>query len=225
MKKLKKALATTLAVLSAASALCMPVSASAMNTSTIYDLSQNYNASLPKASSSKTLSVTACTQEKNNWCWAACTKMLLGYYGEDISQEEIVKSVKGTNTAEDVTGTSLEVKDFLNSYMGLTSFKNNSGTFATIKTRISVGSPVILFGTESTSGGKSTSHAIICYGYDTSNSNNLKLKIIDPYTGSTGTLTCSSTSAKSFTMTVGSSTYTFSAEALVYTTTTSINPK
>lgn len=35
------------------------------------------------------------SQRSNNWCWAACTQMVLNYQGVDVSQEEIVERVFG----------------------------------------------------------------------------------------------------------------------------------
>lgn len=34
-------------------------------------------------------------QRNNNWCWAACTQMVLNYQGVDVSQEQIVERVFG----------------------------------------------------------------------------------------------------------------------------------
>ena len=35
-------------------------------------------------------------QRNNNWCWAACTQMVLNYQGVNVSQEKIVERVFGS---------------------------------------------------------------------------------------------------------------------------------
>ena len=40
------------------------------------------------------LNVTKYSQEKSNWCWVACAKMLGKYYGRSYSQSQICKHVK-----------------------------------------------------------------------------------------------------------------------------------
>ena len=46
-------------------------------------------------------------QRSENWCWAACTQMVLNYQGVDVSQEQIVERVFGycvdrPGSAEDI---------------------------------------------------------------------------------------------------------------------------
>ncbi len=46
------------------------------------------------ASYAAALSVTRYTQEKTNWCWAACDQMVLKYEtGTKVSQSDIVKTI------------------------------------------------------------------------------------------------------------------------------------
>lgn len=47
-------------------------------------------------SSSNPLSMTKYTQEKSNWCWAACAKMTGKYFGYSHSQNSIVSEIKGS---------------------------------------------------------------------------------------------------------------------------------
>lgn len=34
-------------------------------------------------------------QALRNWCWAACTQMVLGFHGVDVTQEEVVRRING----------------------------------------------------------------------------------------------------------------------------------
>ncbi len=46
------------------------------------------------------LNVTKYSQEKSNWCWAACAKMVGKYYGYNLSQSAICIYVKGSAVNE-----------------------------------------------------------------------------------------------------------------------------
>ncbi len=48
-------------------------------------------------------SVTRYSQEKSNWCWAACSKMIGHFHGHNKTQSQIVVHVKNANVNEAAT--------------------------------------------------------------------------------------------------------------------------
>ena len=55
------------------------------------------NASLGSAyATAYTMNVTKYAQEKTNWCWVACAKMIGAYYGRLYAQSDICQYVKGS---------------------------------------------------------------------------------------------------------------------------------
>lgn len=46
---------------------------------------------------SETLNYFAASQQKEQWCWAACIEMVLNYHGIDITQEQIVERTYGVD--------------------------------------------------------------------------------------------------------------------------------
>ena len=192
-------------------ATCVVMAASSMvgmSASAVYEGGNTQAVSqsvTPYAAATKTLSMTPYTQETNHWCWAACAKMVLKYYGVSTSQTNIVISVKGypspDNNINEMGGTGAEIATALNSFYSDGDFAvvTNSRhiTFNYIKNKIAANKPVIMTGTLSNGDG----HAIVCYGYDTSGEDYI-LYIIDPAVGRTGTLTASSSDATSYSMSV-----------------------
>lgn len=63
-----------------------------------------------KAATSKTYSVkiTRYSQNKTNWCWAACAQMIGNYYGNNKSQKTICKKIKGKSINEGASDDELE---------------------------------------------------------------------------------------------------------------------
>lgn len=48
------------------------------------------------------------TQEEDCWCWAACVQMVLNYQGVNVSQEEVVRRVKGVRVNQ--AGTDYDIQ-------------------------------------------------------------------------------------------------------------------
>ncbi len=131
-------------------------------------------------SSEEELTVTTYGQEKTNWCWAACTEMLIKFYNptSTADQSKIVKAAKGSVVdeagGEDDVITAM--KKYLKGY-SYTTIRNQNMGFNSIKSSISKGNPVYL--KMSTSIGN---HAVVCSGYRVSSGIN-ELYIHDPANG------------------------------------------
>lgn len=87
-------------------------------------------------SASNPLQMTKYTQEKSNWCWAACAKMVGKYFGCSHSQSAIVTEIKGSTVNSGASDT--EVRHALQYAVN---YKYTVGffgvpTFSTVKTNI-----------------------------------------------------------------------------------------
>lgn len=87
----------------------------------------------------KRLTVTKYSQEKSNWCWAACAKMLGKYYtGNAISQSNIVAYTQGSSSGNSVaTGT--EIKKAITYATSSTVTFSGVQSYATMENKIYVG--------------------------------------------------------------------------------------
>lgn len=169
----------------------------------VSEVEQNDNGIARIAAGSKTLSVTVTKQEKSNWCWAACTQAVLNYNGESVSQTDIVTYVKGSELNEG--GKVSEMASALNHFLDVTTYSGYTGTikgYSKIVTKIKLSKPVILAGHYTLNSGATSDHAMLCYGYSSQNSDELKLYVKSPTTTGTDTitLTCSDENATSYDM-------------------------
>ncbi|SDJ86996.1 papain-like cysteine protease family protein [Paenibacillus naphthalenovorans] len=107
------------------------------------------------------VSVPVYAQEQSNWCWAASSKMILGYYGKtSMSQCDIVKTGKGTSNCANQPGYDSQSQSAMHSY-GVSS-NNYSGalSLSDINNQI-LGSKPVYTNIQWTSGG---GHALVITG-------------------------------------------------------------
>ena len=115
-------------------------------------------------------------QQKDNWCWAACSSMVGIYNTESkITQTEIVKFIK--NEIVDEGGNAYEITDAINYASGYT--KKSTPVVGHISykqavEKIDANHPFVV-ALEWNSGG---AHAMVCSGYD---KNENKVQIINPW--------------------------------------------
>lgn len=149
------------------------------------------------------MSVTVTKQEKSNWCWAACTQAILSYNNKTVSQSDIVTYAKGSDS--NVSGNTSNIADALNHFLDVTTYKSHTGstkTYSTMVTKIKNSKPIVLAGHYTINSGDTSDHAVVCYGYNSRNSQELKLYIKSPTTSGAKSLTfvCSSEDATSYDM-------------------------
>lgn len=207
MKMTKRIAAMAMCGIMAASAM-VGVSASAADVTNIdnhiiSEFERNDSEIVRIAAGSKTLSVTVTKQEKSNWCWAACTQAILSYNNKTVSQSDIVTYVKGSDS--DVGGNTSNIADALNHFLDVTTYKSHTGntkTYSTMVTKIKNSKPIVLAGHYTLNSGATSDHAVVCYGYNSQNSKELKLYIKSPTTSGAKSLTfvCSSETATSYDM-------------------------
>ena len=143
-------------------------------------------------------------QGNGNWCWAASSQAVLKYFNVDKEQKDIVLSVKEKDEngeAPNATGTTTDIKkalkDMTDNKFGFVDFTTKSDSSRTnynaIKEKIRNDKPVILTGYY-TIDEKTSGHSMLCYGYDRSNKDNLKLFVFSSTEEGVDkvTLTCSS---------------------------------
>lgn len=95
----------------------------------------------------KDIGVRLCSQEKSNWCWAACSEMVSEYYGYPTTQTDIVTEVK--KGIVNVSGSPEDIKNAIefatsNKYTTPGSYKAASG-ISDISNQINNLKPVIMF--------------------------------------------------------------------------------
>lgn len=109
------------------------------------------------------VSINGVTQEKTNWCWAACSQSILSYFGTSVTQTAFVNYVKNSTTAPNLTATDAEAKSGL-SHWGVSSTQTTSYlSFSTIISEIYNNNRPIYAGWSWTAGG---GHALVLDGYD-----------------------------------------------------------
>ncbi|MCQ2495157.1 MAG: C39 family peptidase [Lachnospiraceae bacterium] len=127
---------------------------------------------------SNSLSVSRSQQEKSNWCWAACAKMVGNYMGYSRSQTNIVNYVKGSSA--DVGASASEVCSALAYATNNTYYSSTivPPSMSSIKSQIDSAVPIVVR-MDWTSGG---SHNVVVKGYTDAT----KLIIVDPEVGCSG---------------------------------------
>lgn len=120
----------------------------------------------------KTLNVTRYQQEKTNWCWAACAKMMGNYLGNGYSQSEICKNVKG-NTNNN-TASLDEVTSAIKYATGKTVTRSGIIALYTISRSIDNNKPLVIRMQWNSGGG----HVVVVSGY-----NDAKVRLVDPASG------------------------------------------
>lgn len=204
-------------IMAATSMVSMGASAANINCNNNSIIStESENNAVPYAiSKSHTISDLGSTfkQDDTNICWAACIQEVLRYYGVTETQENIVKE-RGPNGEYHNTGANYsEIKGVLNNLAKkkrktFSSFTDAMATGDKVMAKVNSDKPVIMIGKLN-----GTGHALLCYKYDKSDSNNVKLYVICPNTdkGRKITLICDADSNKSFTSEDGKDTYIMSA--------------
>lgn len=137
---------------------------------------QGIMASYPSVCS---LSVTRYQQEKTNWCWAACTKMIASYLGyTSITQSGIVGYIKGTTVNE--TASTSEISRALQYAINSKYTVSATGVlyYEKIQSYISSGRP-LGWGMTWYSGG---AHMVVASGYV-----NGKITLMNPASGAATT--------------------------------------
>lgn len=201
------------AVMTVTSMVGMSASASDMTVNDNYAVSEvelNDSGIARIAAGSKTLSVTVTKQETDCWCWAACTQAILAYNNKTESQEDIVKfakkaEIEAGKDPETLAGNTSDIANALNHFLDVTTYKSHTGstkTYSTMVTKIKNSKPIVLAGHYTINSGATSDHAVVCYGYNSRNSQELKLYIKSPTTSGAKSLTfvCSSDDATSYDM-------------------------
>jgi len=120
-------------------------------------------------------------QEDTQWCWAACVAMVLSSRGAHISQEEIVRQIKGNVVNEpgsfDEIRKSLTLKNGDNDIVLRSDVANPFGDLDVVE-KIDRGEPIIA--AVARSAGESAHHVVIIYGYKIDTDNKIWLEIFDP---------------------------------------------
>ncbi len=168
-------------------------------------------AALPVMAATRVLSVQPRTQEKTNWCWNACTQMILRYYDRHFAEQceiaELARSInqalfgntpcclnpdQGCNATNGLFGNPQDVKELLRYHMVPSSEADESLTYAQTKGFIDIGRPLIvgwIWGKFNQFG-----HAIVIRGYaDAGSSPQVRsdsLHFVNPWPGE-GALTWS----------------------------------
>ncbi len=209
-------------VMAAASLVGMNVAATDVNccsNSTVN--AYNGSAKLLADSNKHTISSLGTTfkQDGEHLCWAACTQAVLKYYGVTKTQKEISVYIHNDEKNYDKSGDVYDIGNALNHFNtdGKKSFVGDGGKMATcdkIIRKVNNDKPVIMTGMQ-TVDGNTKGHAMLCYGYDKTNSSNIKLYVICPNEngGRKITLTCDSVNSTSFTSSDGTETYELSGYA------------
>ena len=125
------------------------------------------------------------SQEKTHWCWTATMQSFFKYNGNDMSQEELAKLVRG-NT-DNKTVMSNELGTFFDSNEQYSNYKVDNLNLSEIVHCLDLGQPVVFFGEDKIINENkiiaSSGHSVICYGYNKSDPDNFQLLIFDPAKG------------------------------------------
>lgn len=141
-------------------------------------------AQMPVYAADRILNVTKKTQEKSEWCWAACAQMISIYKrGSSPSQTDIVKKIKGSNV--NASGTVSEIRSAIqtalnwNSNSYSVSSQNVIG-YSSITSYINNNKPIVLGILWRGGGG----HVYVVSGYD--NYPYSEVYLTDPASGGYG---------------------------------------
>ncbi len=129
--------------------------------------------------SAGSLGITRSEQQKSNWCWAACAKMIGNYYGKTITQSNIVEYVKGDYNNNDVANM-YEANSALIYASDMSTEFDGVLSLSEVKREIDDGDPIeIRIGWDG--GTLMRGHFLVVGGYRISS-----IRIIDPATSSSG---------------------------------------
>lgn len=111
------------------------------------------------------LGVPNAHQEQGNWCWAASSVSILGYYGKNVGQCQFVGWVKGTSpNCPNQTATDSEAQRGLAHWGVCSTLTTSSLSFNTIIAETYNNSRPIYVGW-SWRDGRDGGHALVCDGY------------------------------------------------------------
>lgn len=130
----------------------------------------NVNAEPPSGS----CSVTRYSQQKSNWCWAACSKMIGHYHGKNKTQGQIVTHVKGSEVNEAASDSEMvKALKYANGNAYTVTNHNKTISYDNVQNYISRGFPFVVKISWASGGG----HAEVLSSYDV----NHKVTLIDPW--------------------------------------------
>lgn len=117
-------------------------------------------------------------QEKTNWCWAGSSVSILKYKGKSVTQCDYVKSVKGTSTCNNDSGSVFNSKDGLSYYGVSSSYYDTALSWSNLTGQVDSSYPVYVSWGWASGGG----HAVVIYGYYSAMSYNY-VRYMDPWDG------------------------------------------
>jgi len=129
------------------------------------------------AISYRVLSVPQCEQEGWSWCWAACEQSVLGWFGIDVDQYDIVATLyEEPDPLDDQPANCTQIKNSLTSNWNIHATASSSAPLSsTIKTQIDNNQPIIA--------GRD-GHAEVVRGYyQNTNTSTFDIYYMDPDTG------------------------------------------
>ena len=94
----------------------------------------------------KLLSVPQCSQEGWSWCWAACEQSVLGWFGINASQYDIVATIYSNPDpySQSQGATCIQIRNSLTSNWNLNATSSSSAPLSTtIKSQINNNQPII----------------------------------------------------------------------------------
>ncbi len=129
------------------------------------------------ASDVDAVSIISVVQSRSNWCWAACSRSILNYFGNGQTQNAIVIFVKGELINE--AATSSEIQSGLSHWGVSSTVKSSYISFTQVISEISTHSRpfMVCWRWNNGLGG----HVVVVNGYD--NGNTDYVQYMDPYTG------------------------------------------
>lgn len=124
-----------------------------------------------------TVNISRCQQLESKWCWAACAQMLGKYYGNNVSQPDIVKAVKGKRVNEG--GEPHEVVSAIKYAARRDSAYAGMIPFAGMERELYYGKPFVIRMQWNTGGG----HVLVVSGTYPSSAGLDKVRLVDPAQG------------------------------------------
>jgi hypothetical protein len=138
---------------------------------------------VPATSISNVLNIPEKIQEKDQWCWAACSESVLDYYRTVLTQTEIAEyGTLGANIENWLYGyttnpTKRGVDRILDHFGGISSMGSSTVlSQATVQDEISAGRPIVIRWGWTSGGG----HHIVAHGVRDN-----RIYLMDPWNGST----------------------------------------
>jgi len=132
-------------------------------------------------STTGSIAIPLTTQQKTNWCWAACVSAITDYKGNYIYQGNIVNWAYGTTTYPNYAANFTTIQNALSHWSINSTYASGNIGFSSVRGNVNNGRPIIA-GWIFRDGSNSVifGHTVVIKGYDMLTSSSGYVQYMDP---------------------------------------------